>query len=97
LVIPVSHWDATILSLLLGLTPYALLAAFAPRITRPSVLWVAGLAVAGIDVVTGIAAMLTTSSTGAVAVLIAPLISAIVVIPSSLALDLALERGRARL
>jgi hypothetical protein len=41
--------------------------------------------------------MLTTSSTGAVAVLIAPLISAIVVIPSSLALDLALERGRARL
>jgi len=90
---PVRHWDSAVVSLAIGLVPYGLLAALAPRMGRPAVLWTTGLVALGIDIASGSAAMTTASSTGAVAVLIGPLVSAGVVVPICLVIDRALKRA----
>ena len=95
LIWPLRHVDSTVLSLAIGLAPYALLTALAPRIVSRAVLWITGLLVFGIDVASSSAAMTTASSTGAVAGLLAPLVSAAVVVPLAMAVDLALKRKRA--
>jgi hypothetical protein len=95
LVLPVRHWDAAIVSLAIGLWPYGLLAAIAHCMGNRAVYGAAITVVLGLDVAAGIAAMRATSSTGAVAVLVAPIVGAVLVVPLAVTLQLVLKRVRA--
>lgn len=96
LVMPVRHWDSTAVSLALGMMPYCLLAGLAPRMASPSLLVAMAGLVVGVDLASGVTAMVMASSTGAVAVLTGPIVSSGLVASLSLLVFSLPQKARRR-
>ena len=77
LALPVADAEASLLSFALGVLPYALVATLGRGARARIAATACALGALAVDIATGVAAMSSMSSTGAVAVLLSPLASAV--------------------